>query len=129
MWLIQDCLICCAGLGRAPATALAYMYWCRGLTLQDAISTFMAVRPCNPRIVAIRQATIDILIDGSALTPVRIAISRTFGATSLQVRALSRLCCQCLAGSMHRDSLHKVAPHQWILYWSLFTPGLFFLSS
>ncbi len=61
------------------------MYWCRGFSLEDAISTFMAVRPCNPRIVAIRQATLDLLVDGTALTPVRIAVSRSFGATSLQV--------------------------------------------
>ncbi|KAK9909066.1 hypothetical protein WJX75_006695 [Coccomyxa subellipsoidea] len=79
---------CTAGLGRAPATALAYMYWCCGFSLQDAISTFMAVRPCNPRIVAIRQASVDLLVDGTALTPVRIAVSRTFGATSLQIAGL-----------------------------------------
>ncbi|CAL8461831.1 g1362 [Coccomyxa elongata] len=79
---------CTAGLGRAPATALAYMYWCRGFSLEDAISTFMAVRPCNPRIVAIRQATLDLLVDGTALTPVRIAVSRSFGATSLQIAGL-----------------------------------------
>ncbi len=45
-----------AGLGRAPATALAFMYWCRGIPLLDALAQFRAVRPCNPNIQAIRQA-------------------------------------------------------------------------
>ena len=49
------CRCNCAGLGRAPATALAYMYWCRGFALQDAIHTLKTNRACNPRIVAIRQ--------------------------------------------------------------------------
>jgi hypothetical protein len=65
------------------------MYWCRGFTLQDAIAKFMSVRPCNPRIVAIRQATADLLSGDSGLTPVRIAVSRPFLATSLQVQAFS----------------------------------------
>lgn len=73
-----------AGLGRAPATALAYMYWCRGFTLRQAMDTFFAQRPCNPRIQSIRQATLDLLSEGSKLTPVKIAVSRPFLATKLQ---------------------------------------------
>ena len=73
------------GLGRAPATALAYMYWCRGMALQGAISTFMAVRPCNPRIAAIRAASADILLDSGRRTPVTIAVHRPFLASRFQV--------------------------------------------
>lgn len=72
------------GLGRAPATALAYMYWCRGMALGDAIATFMAARPCNPRIGAIRAATADLLLDGGRRTPVTIAVHRPGLATRFQ---------------------------------------------
>lgn len=37
-------------MGRAPATALAYMYWYRGFTLEDAFEKLRVVRPCNPRL-------------------------------------------------------------------------------
>jgi hypothetical protein len=72
------------GLGRAPATALAYMYWCRGMALGDAIAAFMAARPCNPRIGAIRAATADLLLDGGRRTPVTIAVHRPGLATRFQ---------------------------------------------
>ena len=81
-----------AGLGRAPATALAYMYWCRGFSLQDAQETFYARRPCCPRIQSIRQATVDLLSEGSKLTPVTISVSRPFLATTLQASASLLIC-------------------------------------
>ena len=74
-----------AGLGRAPATALAYMYWCRGFSLGQAMETLYAQRPCCPRIQSIRQATVDLLSEGSKLTPVTISVSRPFLARTLQV--------------------------------------------
>lgn len=67
------------------------MYWCRGMALHDAISTFMAVRPCNPRIAAIRAATADMLLDGGRRTPVTIAVHRPFFASRFQVDSMEGL--------------------------------------
>ncbi|XP_024970723.1 phosphoglucan phosphatase DSP4, amyloplastic-like isoform X2 [Cynara cardunculus var. scolymus] len=52
---------CTAGLGRAPATALAYMFWVQGYKLQDAITLLLSKRPCFPKVDAIKSATADIL--------------------------------------------------------------------
>jgi len=69
---------CCpAGLGRAPATALAYMYWLRGWQLPAALEKLTSVRACSPRIEAIRAATADLLTDS---TPVDYTIALREGA-------------------------------------------------
>lgn len=60
------------------------MYWCRGFSLQQAMETFYARRSCCPRIQSIRQATVDLLSEGSQLTPVTISVSRPFLASTLQ---------------------------------------------
>ena len=100
-----------AGLGRAPATALAYMYWCCGMALQDAISTFMAVRPCNPRIAAIRAATTDILLDGGRRTPVTIAVHRPFSASRFQVEVMTVLNLALLQSCyVELDTRHGTSP-------------------
>ncbi|XP_076898154.1 phosphoglucan phosphatase DSP4, amyloplastic-like isoform X2 [Bidens hawaiensis] len=52
---------CTAGLGRAPATALAYMFWVQGYKLSDAVTVLLSKRSCFPKIDAIKSATIDIL--------------------------------------------------------------------
>ncbi|KAJ9545658.1 hypothetical protein OSB04_025365 [Centaurea solstitialis] len=52
---------CTAGLGRAPATALAYMFWAQGYKLKDAITLLLSKRPCFPKVDAIKSATADIL--------------------------------------------------------------------
>lgn len=52
---------CTAGLGRAPATALAYMFWVQGYKLSEAHSLLMNKRPCFPKLDAIKGATADIL--------------------------------------------------------------------
>lgn len=46
---------CTAGMGRAPALALAYMFWCRGWELQAAYQQLHSVRPCNPKLVRARE--------------------------------------------------------------------------
>ena len=56
------------------------------------MDTFFALRPCNPRIQSIRQATVDLLSEGSGLTPVNISISRPFLATRLQARSSGLQC-------------------------------------
>ena len=77
----------CAGMGRAPATALAYMVWCRGWSLADAHAHLTSVRACNPRLVAIRQAACDLLLDGGGRTRVTLGVSRTGLAQRVQVCA------------------------------------------
>ncbi|KAI3880089.1 hypothetical protein MKX03_003910 [Papaver bracteatum] len=52
---------CTAGLGRAPAVALAYMYWVQGYKLNEAHSLLLSKRTCCPKLDAIRSATADIL--------------------------------------------------------------------
>ncbi|GAV64721.1 DSPc domain-containing protein [Cephalotus follicularis] len=52
---------CTAGLGRAPATALAYMFWVQGYKLSDAHKLLLNKRHCFPKLDAIKSATVDIL--------------------------------------------------------------------
>ena len=52
---------CTAGLGRAPAVCIAYMYWFTGLSLEEAYGRLTSVRPCGPKRDAIRGATHDLL--------------------------------------------------------------------
>ncbi|XP_022139242.1 phosphoglucan phosphatase DSP4, amyloplastic [Momordica charantia] len=52
---------CTAGLGRAPAVAMAYMFWVQGYGLHEAIELLLSKRSCFPKIDAIKSATADIL--------------------------------------------------------------------
>lgn len=52
---------CTAGMGRAPAVALAYMYWVQGYELNDAHKMLLSKRACCPKVDAIKNATADIL--------------------------------------------------------------------
>jgi protein-tyrosine phosphatase len=52
---------CTAGLGRAPAVALAYMYWIRGYDLFEANSMLQSVRYCHPKLESIKAATADLV--------------------------------------------------------------------
>ncbi|CAN6542092.1 unnamed protein product [Malus baccata var. baccata] len=52
---------CTAGLGRAPAAALAYMFWVQGYKLTDAVNLLLSKRACFPKLDAIKNATADIL--------------------------------------------------------------------
>ncbi|XP_059627908.1 phosphoglucan phosphatase LSF2, chloroplastic [Cornus florida] len=51
---------CTAGLGRAPAVAIAYMFWFCGMNLNTAYNSLTAKRPCGPNRKAIRGATYDL---------------------------------------------------------------------
>ncbi|KAL3342715.1 hypothetical protein AABB24_026645 [Solanum stoloniferum] len=62
---------CTAGLGRAPAVVLTYMFWVQCYKLTDAFSLLMSKRPCFPKLDAIRRATADILT-GLKKTPVTL---------------------------------------------------------
>ncbi|XP_008456916.1 phosphoglucan phosphatase LSF2, chloroplastic isoform X2 [Cucumis melo] len=51
---------CTAGLGRAPAVAIAYLYWFCGMNLNTAYEALTSKRPCGPSKRAIRGATYDL---------------------------------------------------------------------
>ncbi|KAJ0975511.1 hypothetical protein J5N97_017476 [Dioscorea zingiberensis] len=51
---------CTAGLGRAPAVAIAYMFWFHDMDLNAAYNTLTSKRPCGPNKTAIRGATYDL---------------------------------------------------------------------
>ncbi len=50
---------CTAGIGRAPAVAIAYLSWVGGWELEDAHSYVVERRVCAPYIEAIRKASSD----------------------------------------------------------------------
>lgn len=52
---------CTAGLGRAPAVAIASLFWNRDMSLDEAYAYLTKIRPCGPNADAIRGATFDIL--------------------------------------------------------------------
>ncbi|KAI9102218.1 hypothetical protein K1719_023728 [Acacia pycnantha] len=51
---------CTAGLGRAPAVAIAYLFWFCDMNLNAAYDMLTAKRPCGPNKRAIRGATYDL---------------------------------------------------------------------
>lgn len=51
---------CTAGLGRAPAVAIAYLFWFHEMNLDDAYKFLTSKRPCGPKKEAIRGATYDL---------------------------------------------------------------------
>ncbi|KAI4306931.1 hypothetical protein L6164_030171 [Bauhinia variegata] len=51
---------CTAGLGRAPAVAIAYLFWFCGMNLNTAYDMLTSKRPCGPNKRAIRGATYDL---------------------------------------------------------------------
>jgi protein-tyrosine phosphatase len=59
---------CTAGMGRAPAVALTYMFWVQGYKLMEAHKLLMSKRSCFPKLDAIRNATIDIVSQRSTFT-------------------------------------------------------------
>ncbi|CAN6463259.1 unnamed protein product [Victoria cruziana] len=55
---------CTAGLGRAPAVAISYMFWFHDMDLETAYNALVSKRPCGPSKRAIRGATYDLAKDG-----------------------------------------------------------------
>ena len=45
---------CTAGLGRAPAVAIAWLYWFGNMQLDDAYTYLTDIRPCGPKRDAVR---------------------------------------------------------------------------
>ena len=96
-----------AGMGRAPGTALAYMYWYKGFQLMEAHKHLTGLRACNPKLTAIRAATCDILFDGKGTAPVSIVLPRGNAglAQHVQVRVAilhnSLICAICSLHCQH----------------------------
>ncbi|KAH9288544.1 hypothetical protein KI387_032661, partial [Taxus chinensis] len=55
---------CTAGLCRAPAVVLSYMYWILSYKLSEAYKLLQNVRKCCPNLEEIKRATADIIIGG-----------------------------------------------------------------
>ncbi|MQL92339.1 hypothetical protein Taro_024964 [Colocasia esculenta] len=51
---------CTAGLGRAPAVTIAYLFWFHDMDLHEAYNMLTSKRPCGPNKKAIRGATYDL---------------------------------------------------------------------
>jgi len=52
---------CTAGLGRAPAVIIAWLFWFSSMDLDDAYEHLTSIRPCGPKKESIRGATFDVL--------------------------------------------------------------------
>lgn len=79
---------CTAGLGRAPATALAYMWWFKDMPLDAAMAHLTGLRPCKPREEAIREAAVDLLY-GKDPIDVTIALRRRdAGASDVRIAGI-----------------------------------------
>lgn len=60
---------CTAGLGRAPAVAIAYLFWFNGMNLDGAYNFLTSKRPCGPKKEAIRGATYDLAKNDTGKEP------------------------------------------------------------
>jgi protein-tyrosine phosphatase len=49
-------LHCTAGQSRSPTVAIAYLHWCRGMELEEAVAHVRERRWCWPEVDAIREA-------------------------------------------------------------------------
>eukprot|EP01024_Parvocaulis_polyphysoides_P054847 TRINITY_DN555_c2_g1_i1.p1 TRINITY_DN555_c2_g1~~TRINITY_DN555_c2_g1_i1.p1 ORF type:complete len:380 (+),score=35.01 TRINITY_DN555_c2_g1_i1:114-1253(+) len=78
---------CTAGMGRAPSVAAMYMTWIRGYDLMDAYNLIRELRPCNPNVSALRNATVDLVL-GMITQPVTIRLFNTGNYKSVQIIGL-----------------------------------------
>ncbi|CAL1371748.1 unnamed protein product [Linum trigynum] len=60
---------CTAGLGRAPAVTVAYMFWFCDMNLNAAYDALTSKRPCGPNKRSIRGATYDLAKNDSWKEP------------------------------------------------------------
>lgn len=109
---------CTAGLGRAPATALAYMNWVMGIQLDAAFEQLLSVRLCGPKIDAIRSATADMLLSTDPVLST-IAVYRAGSAKTCQIAGLDHGW-----NSPHLDMKWDRETARWILRREL-SPGIY----
>ncbi|XP_074586878.1 phosphoglucan phosphatase DSP4, amyloplastic-like [Curcuma longa] len=77
---------CTAGLGRAPAVALAYMFWIEGYKLNEGHQLLQSRRACFPKLDAIKNATVDMLT-GLSKSPVTL-MWKDSGCSSVEISGL-----------------------------------------
>ncbi|KAJ6841783.1 phosphoglucan phosphatase LSF2, chloroplastic [Iris pallida] len=70
---------CTAGLGRAPAVGIAYMFWFCDMNLNTAYGTLTSKRPCGPNKKAIRRATYDLAKNDAWKEPFESLPDHAFG--------------------------------------------------
>ncbi|KAL6597361.1 hypothetical protein ACP70R_046801 [Stipagrostis hirtigluma subsp. patula] len=70
---------CTAGLGRAPAVAIAFMFWFENMDLNTAYDKLTSIRPCGPSKRAIRAATYDLAKDDPSKEPFESLPEHAFG--------------------------------------------------
>lgn len=78
---------CTAGLGRAPAAAIAFLFWFHDMDLRSAYEMVTTKRPCGPRWEAIRGATYDLATHHS-YSPLESLPSDAFSDVSAAERCL-----------------------------------------
>eukprot|EP00271_Cylindrocystis_brebissonii_P010217 TRINITY_DN26343_c0_g1_i1.p1 TRINITY_DN26343_c0_g1~~TRINITY_DN26343_c0_g1_i1.p1 ORF type:complete len:425 (+),score=71.89 TRINITY_DN26343_c0_g1_i1:91-1365(+) len=99
---------CTAGLGRAPAVALAYMFWLRGFQLEEANETLQKVRRCSPKLQSIRAATCD-LLSGGGMESVLLSWKNRGTSKSVEIAGLD-------VGWHNLVPLeHRVTENRWVL--------------
>ncbi|GAB4832038.1 Phosphoglucan phosphatase lsf2, chloroplastic [Ancistrocladus abbreviatus] len=79
---------CTAGLGRAPAVAIAYMFWFSSMGLNTAYDMLTLKRPCGPNKRAIRGATYDLAKNDPLKEPFDILSEYAFEDVSDRERKL-----------------------------------------
>ncbi|XP_077236935.1 dual specificity protein phosphatase (DsPTP1) family protein [Tasmannia lanceolata] len=90
---------CTAGLGRAPAVAIAYMFWFCGMDLKTAYNTLTSKRPCGPNKRAIRGATYDLAKNDPWKEPFESLPEHAFGGLADWERKLIRDRVRALRGT------------------------------
>ncbi|CAI8598747.1 unnamed protein product [Vicia faba] len=70
---------CTAGLGRAPAVAISYLFWFCDMNLNEAYDMLTSKRPCGPNKKAIRGATYDLAKNDPWKEPFESLSDHAFG--------------------------------------------------
>lgn len=104
---------CTAGLGRAPATALAYMWWFKGIPLDEAYDHLTSLRPCKPRVESIREAALDLLFNNEPIE-VKISLKRRDSATDVRVAGLDVGWGQTVPLATRSPSHSGMSPRAWL---------------
>ncbi|KAL8135310.1 phosphoglucan phosphatase LSF2, chloroplastic [Apium graveolens] len=90
---------CTAGLGRAPAVAIAYMFWFCDMDLNTAYNLLTSKRPCGPNKRAVQGATYDLVKDNPWEEPFEILSKNAFEDIADWERKKVQDCVRSLRGT------------------------------